>query len=100
MTEENGVAVVRKELALMPLVSRTWFDWDWSMETESFQRTLVIEVTCDTDPNSTACDPAGIEELGETVRRVLRDQTTMIVTGLRIVPKAPPQFTPPQVPGF
>ena len=95
MIKENGVAIVRKELALLPLVSRTWFEWE--MDTEGFSRVLVVEVDCDTDPNSTACDRWGIEAIGDAVAKILTEQTTMVISKLRIVPKDPPQFVPPEV---
>ena len=95
MIEENGVAIVRKELALLPLVSRTWFEWE--MDPDGFSRVLVVEVNCDTDPNSTACDRWGIEAIGDAVRSVLAEQTGMVISKLRIVPKDPPQFVPPEV---
>ena len=96
MIEDNGVAIVRKELALLRRVSRTWFEWE--MQAEGFTRVLVVEVDCDTDPNSTACDRWGIEAIGEAVRSILTEQTTMVISQLRIVPKDPPQYVPPRVP--
>ncbi|NPD66057.1 hypothetical protein HN018_19550 [Lichenicola cladoniae] len=95
MVEKDGVAFVRKELALLPLVSRTWFEWE--MEDGVFTRVLVIEVTCDTDPNSSACDVHGLQELGHAVKRILIEQTMMVVGNLRLVPKNPPQFTLPKI---
>ena len=97
MAEENDFAILRKELALLPVVSRTWFEWDWGEDAKGFSRVLVVEVNCDTDPNSIGCDRNGIEDIAETVRSVLTHQTTMTITGLRIVPKQPPQFVPPSV---
>lgn len=95
MTEKDGAAIIRKELALLQLVSRTWLEWE--MDGEGFSRVLVVEVDCDTDPNSTACDRYGIEAIGDAVRRILAEQTAMVISKLRIVPKQPPQYVLPRV---
>jgi hypothetical protein len=51
---EQEVAVVRRALARVPGVSRTWFEW--TLEGDKQTKTLVVEVSFDTDPNSTKFD--------------------------------------------
>ena len=84
---EAGIAIVRRELSEHPQVSRTWFEW--THEEGGWLRTLVIEVTFDTDPNSPAFNAVALDEIEAIVRDVLANKTTMAVSYLRVVPKAP-----------
>ena len=75
-------AKVRQELEKLPYVTRTWFEW--TQEGKTMLKTLVVEVNFDTDPNSEAHSANDLEEIP---RVVLKAQTTMVVSHLRIVPK-------------
>jgi len=46
----QGIAVVRQNLAKIPQVTRSWFEWD--IENGKQLKLLVIEVDFDTDPNN------------------------------------------------
>ena len=50
-------------------------------------KTLVVEIEFDTDPNNSRFRQSVIDEIYETVDAVLKDETTMTVSHLRIVPK-------------
>lgn len=78
-------AIVRQRVERLECVSRTWFE----CESGKFglEKTLVVEVDFDTDPNSPNCRPNALDAIEETVKTVLTEQTTMIVSNLRIVPR-------------
>ena len=57
-----------------------------SQET-TMSKTLVVEIEFDTDPNNSRFRQSVIDEIYETVDAVLKDETTMTVSHLRIVPK-------------
>jgi hypothetical protein len=50
-------------------------------------KTLVVEVKFDTDPNNTRFRRSVINAIHETVDAVLKNETTMTVSRLKIVPK-------------
>ena len=50
-------------------------------------KTLVIEVDFDTDPNSPGFQQSTLDAIERTVIGVLTDDTTMIVSYLKIVPE-------------
>ena len=92
---QSDASIVRKELALFKHVTRTWFEIEFAPHNLNGERILVVEVDIDTDPS--AHHPAGneIERIKEAACLVL-GETTMVVHRIRIVPAAPPQFTPPR----
>ena len=51
-------------------------------------KTLIIEVSFDTDPNSPNHDPLALQEINR-VAQDMSQKTTMLVTHLRIVPQVP-----------
>ena len=69
-------------------MSRTWFEWD-SDGSELFN-TLVVEVDFDTDPNSPEFRGSVLDAIRDTVASVLAEETRMVVSHLRIVPKPVP----------
>ena len=50
-------------------------------------KTLVVEITADTDPNSPDFEKGLIDAIEETARDVLERETPMVVSHLRIVPR-------------
>jgi hypothetical protein len=46
-----------------------------------------VEVAFDTDPNSPQHRPSVLDAIEDTVIEVLRNETTMLVTHLKIVPR-------------
>ena len=83
----GNIAIVREALSRLPNVSRTWFEWSW--EDAMWVKTLVIEVDFDTDPNSKGFNQPVLDAIENTVIGVLTDDTTMIVSYLKVVTKAP-----------
>ena len=77
-------ATVRQHVERIDGVTRTWFEW--SREDETMVKTLVVEVAFDTDPNSPQHRPNVLDAIEDTVIEVLRNETTMAVTHLKIVP--------------
>jgi hypothetical protein len=78
------IAVVRQAVEKVAGVSKTWFEW--TMEKGDFLKTLVVEVSFDTDPNSEGYNQSAIEEIGRVTKDALANQTTMVVSYLRIIP--------------
>jgi hypothetical protein len=78
-------AIVRQHVERIAGVSRTWFEW--SLEASTLLKTLVVEVEFDTDPNNPQCRRNGLDAIKDTARGVLENDTTMIVSDLKIVPK-------------
>jgi hypothetical protein len=78
-------AIVRQHAERIAGVSRTWFEW--SLEGSALLKTLVVEVEFDTDPNNPQCRRNVLDAIKDTVRGVLENDTTMIVSDLKIVPK-------------
>ena len=77
-------AIVRKHLEKIDGVTRTWFEW--SLEQGNRLKTLVVEVNFDTDPNSSEFRENVINAIEETAKGVLTDETTMVISHLKIVP--------------
>ena len=77
------VAAIRQKLSKVPGVSRTWFEWDWDSQQEALVKALIVEVSFDTDPNSSKFNKFALDEIERTARGA---STTMSVTNLRIVP--------------
>jgi hypothetical protein len=78
-------AIVRQHVERIDGVTRTWFEW--SREEDAMVKTLVVEVAFDTDPNSPQHRPNVLDAIEDTVIEVLRSETTMVVTHLKIVPR-------------
>jgi predicted PhzF superfamily epimerase YddE/YHI9 len=72
-------AIVRQDVERIPEVSRTWIEWS-----EQGLRTLVVEVTFDTDPNSIEFNQAALDQIEKAA---MGATTTMVISHLRIVPK-------------
>ncbi len=83
---KGNIAIVREALSNLHNVSRTWFEWSW--EDAMWVKTLVIEVDFDTDPDSPGFMQSTLDAIESTVIGVLTDDTTMIVSYLKVVPKA------------
>jgi len=83
---KGNIAIVREALSKLRNVSRTWFEWSW--EDAMWVKTLVIEVDFDTDPASAGFQQSTLDAIEKTVIGVLTDDTTMIVSYLKVVPKA------------
>jgi hypothetical protein len=81
----DGKAIVRERVEKIDGVSRTWFEW--TSRDSTMAKTLVVEVEFDTDPNNSHFRQSVIDEIYETVDAVLKNETTMIVSHLKIVPK-------------
>jgi hypothetical protein len=80
-------AIVRQHIERIAGVTRTWFEWVYDREADELTRTLVVEVEFDTDPNSEECRSNVMDAIEDTARGVLQDDTTMLVSGLKIVPR-------------
>ena len=78
-------AIVRQHVERIAGVSRTWFEW--SLEASTLLKTLVVEVEFDTDPNNPQCRRNVLDAIKDTALGVLKDDTTMIVSDLKIVPR-------------
>jgi hypothetical protein len=84
-------AIVRQHLERIDGVSRTWFEWDsfeWDSEETTLVKTLVVEVEFDTDPNNPQCRQNVLDAIRDTAMGVLKNDTTMSVSHLKIVPKS------------
>ncbi len=84
-------STVRQRIEILPLVTRTWFEWA-SAELPD-EVTLVVEVGFDTDPNA----PDFRRDLIEAIVRALEDakqeelhiedgEVPIFIIGLRILP--------------
>jgi hypothetical protein len=81
----GDIAIVRQHIEKIEGVSRTWFEW--TVEDDTLLKTLVVEVDFDTDPNSPQCRANVLHAIKDTCASVLQNETTMMVSYLRIVPK-------------
>jgi hypothetical protein len=79
-------AIVRQRIEDIAGVSRTWFEWDYDVQAGSLTM-LVVEVEFDTDPNDPSFRQDVLDEIEETAEAVLAEGTTMVISGLRVVPK-------------
>jgi hypothetical protein len=80
----SAKAHVRAMLETLPYVSRTWIEWTNGKRVDDLLKTLVVEVTFDTDPNSGSYNPTAMEEIPSTIND---HSTTMVFSSLRIIPK-------------
>jgi hypothetical protein len=83
---KGNIAIVREALSKLPNVSRTWFEWSW--EDAMWVKTLIIEVDFDTDANSSGFSQSTLDAIENTVIGVPTEDATMIVSYLKIIPKA------------
>lgn len=81
----SDIAVVRQYLQNISGVSSTWFEWEGAKG--QLTKTLVVEVDFSTDPNSPSYRQNVMDAIESTVADVLQNETTMVVSRLRIVPK-------------
>jgi hypothetical protein len=58
---------------------------EWSFENSVWTKTLVVEVEFDTDPKSPEFRQDVIDKIEFTALGVLKDETTMIVSHLKVV---------------
>ncbi len=79
-------ATVRQQAEKIDGVTRTWIEHEWR-EDGGAKKVLVVEVDFDTDPNSPRCRRNVIDAIETTVFDFLREETTMVISGLRIVPR-------------
>jgi|tagenome__1003787_1003787.scaffolds.fasta_scaffold18527954_1 hypothetical protein len=80
---EHKKALVRQYLELIDQVTRTWFEFE--LENEVWLKTLVVEVSIDTDPNTSPDLRAVLENIRLTV---IENQTTMVINRVKVVSKA------------
>ncbi|AWN40111.1 hypothetical protein [Methylobacterium durans] len=66
-------------------MTRTWFEL--SQEDGAVLKTLVVEVSFDTDPNAASYSQGTVEAIFSTAKDVLTNETTMTVSAFRIVPR-------------
>lgn len=85
---QSDFAVIRQNLSKVPGVSRTWFEWEWSREDNALAKTLIVEVSFDTDPNSPHHDPSALREMNRVAQEASQ-KTAMFIAHLRVVPKMP-----------
>ena len=71
---------LRQRLSKAPGVSRTWFEWEWSREDNALAKTLIVEVSFDTDPNSPNHDPSALQEMNRVAQEA--SQKTAMVSYL------------------
>jgi hypothetical protein len=77
---EHKKALVRQYLQLIPEVTRTWFGFE--LENEVWLKTLVVEVSIDSDPNTSP----DLRNVLENIRlTVIENQTTMVINRLKVV---------------
>jgi hypothetical protein len=82
----SDIAIVRQHISKIDGVTRTWFEW--SREKSGWAKTLVVEVDFDTDPNSREFRQPVLDAIVDTTKGVLDEETTMVVSYLKIVPRA------------
>jgi hypothetical protein len=78
-------AIMREHLGKIDGVSRTWFEW--TPEGLTLVKTLVVEVDIDTDPNGADFKRGVLDAIQSTAKDVLKSESTMVVSHLRVVPK-------------
>jgi hypothetical protein len=81
----GGVAAVRWHVSRISGVCGTWFEWE--SYNDNTVKTLVVEVDFNTDPNSSEFRQEAVDAILTTTKDVLANETTMIVSRLRIVPR-------------
>jgi hypothetical protein len=78
-------AIVCQRVEKIDGVTRTWFEWTW--DGSAWVKTLVVEVEFNTDPNEYEFRHAVLDEIQKTARNVLTEETEMIVSHLKVVPR-------------
>jgi hypothetical protein len=76
--------IVRKEVERLVGVMKAWFEWIYKKG--ELLKVLVVEVSFDTDPNSLHFRQSVIDVIFDTAKAALEEDTTMVVSRLRIVP--------------
>jgi hypothetical protein len=76
-------SIVRTKVEKIDGVSRTCFEW--SLDRPRL-KTLVVEVSFDTDPSAPGYRQDVLDEIADTVKRALAEETTMVVSSLKVVP--------------
>lgn len=82
-----GRAKLRQTMEQIEGVHRTWIEHDLRAG-GTLQRTLVVEVSFDTDPNSPYSNTGALDDIALTFRDAMATQT-MNYHHLRIVPRLP-----------
>ena len=77
-------AIVRKQVERIDGVTKAWFEWIYN-EGELL-KVLVVEVSFDMDPNSVHFRRSVIDAIVDTAETAFEEETTMVVSHLRIVP--------------
>jgi hypothetical protein len=77
-------AIVRRQVERLDGVTKAWFEWIY--EKGELLKVLVVEVSFDTDPNSLRFRQNVIDAIVDTAKAALEEDTTMVVSRLRIVP--------------
>lgn len=57
--------IIRQELEKLPQVKGTWFEWD--LEHDGNKKTLVVEVSFDTDPNNSDFAFSALDDNGDAL---------------------------------
>lgn len=83
--ENTEIARVIREVTKLPFVSKAWIEWKL-VPGEHRTKTLVVQVTFDTDPNSSAYSPGALDEIEACIKATLPHKTTMVIHDARIVP--------------
>lgn len=79
------ISAIREAVSSLRGVSGTWFEW--TVEGGVQIKTLVVEVSFDTDPSAEFFDSSAMDDIVSTATDVLYNKTTMVVSHLRIVPR-------------
>ena len=84
--EPGYKAIVRQHVEKIAGVSRTWFEYN--LEDATLLKTLVVEVEFDTDPNNYLQFRQNvIDAIRDTALAVMKNETTMVVSHFKIVPR-------------
>jgi hypothetical protein len=82
----STAASLRQELSELADVTRAWFEWEF--EDGHWVKTLVVEVTFDTDPASPEFKRSTLCDVEMMAADVLARSTTSGIRHLRIVPRS------------
>jgi hypothetical protein len=82
---DHNKAIVRSHIERIDGVTRTWFEH--VHKADHFERILIVEVDFNTDPNDADFRSNVLDAILDTAQTVLQEDTTMVVSGLRVVPR-------------
>jgi hypothetical protein len=82
---DSEIATVIREVTKLPDVSRAWIEWKLESDGQR-TKTLVVEVTFHTDPNSSKFRPSALDEIEASIKDTLTNKTTMVISDARVVP--------------